>query len=82
MKFNGLRKKYYTGLTEGAFKQMYCNHKLTIETCKYRNSLALSKWDMKGRETVMSIEINWKYLAILKVIHIGCLFPNLAYLRI
>ena len=52
-------EKHYIGQTEGAFKQRYSNHLLSIRHEKYSNRTELSKyiWDLKKEGT--NFNISW-----------------------
>ena len=44
-------QRQYTGLTEGTFKQRYYNHQLSLRDRKYSNSIELSKYAWKLKES-------------------------------
>ena len=55
----GKGEKHYIGLSEGAFKQRYSNHLLSIRHERYSNRTELSKyiWDLNREGT--SFSISW-----------------------
>ena len=51
--------KNYIGLTEGAFKQRFTQHKLSLQNRKYANSTELSKHIWKLKDNKKNYTINW-----------------------